>query len=87
MSFLIADVPQGSSADWMPLPQPTVTQEDRDAAAVYGIAVQILTRQEAGKMLNGGNDDCTLVQAFARHREAAEQRVRAALAAIQEAKQ
>ena len=53
-----------------------VTQEDREAAAAYGRAVGIFTRQEAVQILNGDNDDCTVVQAFARHRIAAEQRAR-----------
>jgi hypothetical protein len=54
----------------------TVTDADREAAAEYGRAVGIFTRLEARNVRNGGNDDCTIVQAFARHREAAEQRGR-----------
>ena len=51
-----------------------VTQEDRAAAAGYGRAVCIFTRLECREIIAGRNDDCTVIQAFARHRIAAEQR-------------
>lgn len=51
-----------------------VVQEDRDAAATYGRAVGIFTRLECREIIAGSNDDCSVIQAFARHRIAAEQR-------------
>jgi len=58
--------------------KPTITKADRDAATEIGLNALRWTPKQAEATLAGYGDQYPLVQAFAAHREAAEQRGREA---------
>lgn len=65
---------------------PSVTQADRDEAARTGLDMARINERDAEALRQGGAwDEWSLVQAFARHREAAEAASKAREDALREA--